>query len=68
MIDHYPLPLAKFFGNRLKMSGISVHQKVVNLYISYIINTWETDLNSNYTIDNCLFGFVKLAKNAHPDK
>ena len=41
---------------------------MVNLYISYVIYTWETDLNFNYTIDNCLFGFVKLTKNAHPDK
>ena len=68
LTNHRPLPLAKFSGNCLRMSSISVHQKVVNLYISRIIDTWPRDLNTNFTLDNCLLGAVELTKNADPNK
>ena len=29
---------------------------------------WSKDLNTDFTLDNCLFGAVKLTKNADPDK
>ena len=32
------------------------------------MNQWPRDLNTNFTLDNCLFGSVKLTKNADPDK
>ena len=50
------------------MSSISAHQKVVNLYISYKIDTWPRDLNTVSTLGNCLFGAVELTKNTDPDK
>ena len=28
----------------------------------------KTDLNTDFTLNNCLFGSVKLTKNAEPDK
>ena len=68
IIDNSPLPLAKFSGNCLSMSGISLYQKAVNLYISYIIDACPRDLNANFTPGNCLFGAVELTKNADPDK
>ena len=45
-----------------------VHKKVVNLYITYKLDTWSKDLNTNFTLGNYLFGVVKVTKNADPDK
>ena len=41
---------------------------VVDLYISYTLDQWSRDLNSDFTLGNCLFGSAKLAKNADLDK
>ena len=43
-------------------------KKVINLYITYILNPWLRHLNTHFTLKNSLFGSVKLAKNADPDK
>ena len=43
-------------------------KKVVNLYISYRLTPWLRNLNRYFTLTNCLFGSVKLTKNADPDK
>ena len=32
--------------------------------ISYILNQWPRDLNTDFTLRSCLFGPVKLTKNA----
>ena len=34
----------------------------------YKLDKWSRDLNSNFTLTDCLFGGVKLAKNSEPDK
>ena len=68
MINHCPLPLPLFAGNCLRMSSISIHQKVVNVYISYTLNPWSTDLKTDFTLGHCLFGAVELTKNTGPDK
>ena len=39
-----------------------------NFFIVYELGTWSQDLNSNFTLRDCLFRGVKLASNAHPDK
>ena len=44
-----------------------LHKNVVNLYISYKLNTSERYLNTDFTLGNCLFGAVKLTKNVHQD-
>ena len=62
MIDYLKLPLAKFAGNCLRLSIFSLHKKVVNLYISYALDTWSWDLNTE------LFGSVKLTTSADSDK
>ena len=34
----------------------------------YELDTWSTDLNSDFILQNCLVGGFKLAKHADPDK
>ena len=45
-----------------------VIKRYIYIYISYILNQWPRDLNTDFTLGNCLFGPVKLTKNADPDK
>ena len=40
---------------------------VLNIYNSKL-DTWSRGLNSDFTLKDCLFRGVKLAKNADPDK
>ena len=67
LINSDPLPDVKFNGNCLINSNIFVFRKVINLHMSYTL-TWSRDLNTVLTLDNCLFGSVKLTTNAVPDK
>ena len=39
-----------------------------NIFIVYELDTWSRDLNFHFTLKDCLFGSIKLAKNADPDK
>ena len=41
---------------------------MVNLFIVYESDTWLQDLNAEFALKNCLFGNVKITKNADPDK
>ena len=41
---------------------------MVNLFIAYELDTWSKDINNDFTFKNCLFGSVKLTKNADLDK
>ena len=38
------------------------------MYISYALTPWLRNLSTDFTLDNCSFGSVKLTKNADPDK
>ena len=40
----------------------------IYIYISYILTPWLRNLNTDFTLNNCLFGSVRLTKNADPDK
>ena len=40
----------------------------INFFIVYELEAWSQDLNYAFTLADCLFGGVKLAKNADPDK
>ena len=55
-------------GHCLINDNISIPKKVINLYISCILNPWLRDLNTDFTLNKCLFGSVKLSKNADLDK
>ena len=67
-VDHHLLSDRNFNGHCLINNNISIHEKVINLYISYTISPWLRNLNTDFTLNNCLFGSVKLNKNADPDK
>ena len=48
--------------------NISILKNVINLYISYILGLQFKNLNTDFTLVNCLFGSVKLTKNEDLDK
>ena len=57
----------KFKGYCLKQEKISFdHRKIVNIYIVYEINK-NVNISSYPTLENCLFGAVKLTKHADID-
>ena len=43
-------------------SNISIPKKAINLNISYMLNPWLRNLKTDFTLNNCLFGSVKLTK------
>ena len=58
----------KFDGSFLNRFPPSIiHGKIVNIYIVYEINDYYND-NSYPTLENCLFGSVKLTKNTDINK
>ena len=58
-----------FKGICLKQKSVSfLHKSIVILYISCKLDTWPKNLNTDFTLGNCLFGAVKITKNADPDK
>ena len=40
---------------------------VVNLFIVYELDRWSQDLNTKFTLKDCLFGNVKTTKSADPN-
>ena len=58
----------KFNGSFLnRFPPTMPHRNVVNIYIAYEITSNNNDINYP-TLENCLFGSVKLTKNADIDK
>ena len=66
-IDHHVLSDVNFTGQSL-INNIYIPKKVINLYISYMLNPWLRNLNTGFTLTNCLFVCLKLTKNVDPDK
>ena len=58
-VDHHLLPDINFNGHCL-INNISTSKK----YISYTLDPQLRNLNIDFTLSNCLFGSVKLPKNA----
>ena len=53
----------------MKQDRVSfTHRNIVNVFIVYVLDTWSRDLNTDFTLKDCLYGAVKLTKNADPDK
>ena len=48
--------------------NISIPKNVINPYISYKVNPQLKNLNTNFTLNNCLFESLKLMKNIDLDK
>ena len=49
-------------------NNTSIPKKVINLYISYTLGSQLRNFKTDFTISNCLFGFVKLTKTTDLDK
>ena len=54
--------------NESRISAAFTPNNVVNLFIVYELDTWSRDLNTDFTLKDCLFEDVKLTKKADPDK
>ena len=67
LVDHHLLPDINFNRHCLKIN-IYITKKAINIYISSTLNPWLRNLNINFTLNNWLFGSLKLTKNANPDK
>ena len=67
-VDHHILPDINFNGHCLIKKNVSIPKKVINLYISYTLGSKLRNLNTDFTLSNCLFGSLKLTKNAELDK
>ena len=58
----------KFTGSCLKQYKITFnHEKIVNIYIVYALKLTH-NYNEDITLESCLFGAVKLTKNANISK
>ena len=68
MINYSPLRDLKRNGHYLVNNNIFIPIKVINLYISYTLDSWSRDLNTYFTLINCLLGSIRLTKNLDPDK
>ena len=62
---------------RLRLGGSYLKQEhatrstpnsVVNLFIAWELNIWSRDLDTDFTLKDCLFGTLKPTKNGDPDK
>ena len=62
-VNHHVLLGINFNGHCLIKVNISIPKKVINLYISHILNPWLKYF-TDCTLNNCLFGSVKLTKYA----
>ena len=59
----------RFTGSCLKRDKESfTPNNVVNLFIVYELDKWSQDLNAKFTLKDGLFGNVRIAKNANPNK
>ena len=67
-VDHDLLRNMNFNGHRSIRNDISIPKKTINLYISYTLNPQLRNLNTDFKLGNCLFGSVKLIKNADIEK
>ena len=50
------------------MKNIPIPIEVIDLYISYTLVPQLKNLNTDFTLSNCLFGSVKRTKNTGLDK
>ena len=57
----------KFNGSCLKQDKIMFNHGIVNIYIVYSLKS-TLNYNEVITLENCLFGAVKLTKNADISK
>ena len=66
-VDYHILP-DSFNGHCLIKDNISIPKNVINVYTSYKLNHQLRNLNTYFTLGNCLFRSVKLTEHADLDK
>ena len=66
-VDPRLIPDISFNGHCL-INNNAVPKKIINISISDTLNPQLRNLNTDFTLGNCLFGSVKLTKNADLDK
>ena len=58
-----------FTGSYLKQDKVIFSPRnVINLFIVYQLDMWLRVLKTDFTKKDCLFGAIKLTKNADSDK
>ena len=69
VLYNYKIKL-KFKGSCLKQEDQAAFtpKNVVNVFTVYELDSWSRDLNTDFNLEDCLFGGVKLTKNTDPDK
>ena len=67
-VDHHLLSDMNFNVYCLIKNNISIPKKVINLYILNKLGPQLKNLNTDFTLGNCLFAPVKLTKNTDLDK
>ena len=68
IFNYYPLTYIKFNVNCLTNNNNNLFLDAVNSCICYELDRPSWDLDTNFSLGNCLFGSEKLTKNADPDK
>ena len=53
---------------QIKNGAYTNHNNRIFVFILYELDSWSCDLNSDFTLKDCVFGGVKLAKTGDPDK
>ena len=62
LINYYSLPDIKFNRHCLINNNNDPFLDSVKLCICYTLDWWSRDLDTDFTLGNCLFGSVKLTK------
>ena len=58
--DYHLLPDINFNGHCLIKNDISIPKNVINLYISYKLNPQLRNLNTSFTLNNCLLDIMLI--------
>ena len=59
----------QFKGSYLKQDKVNfTPNSAVYLFIIYELDRWPQDLNTDFSLQECLLGALELTKNADPDK
>ena len=61
---------SRFEGSCLRQEDTAPFTPTNGVYLFNVdeLDSWPRDLDTDFTLVGCLFGGVKLTKNAHPDK
>ena len=57
-----------FHGNYFKQDPITIRNNVINIYVVYKLDPISSTRNTDYTIQNALFGAMKITKNTDSSK